>query len=79
MGFNSAFKGLIAKPVYNYIYLHKYENVQGIYVIMFYGAAFPKPKIECPHNISVEIEPTQPTALVVFPQPSTDVDWFRSV
>lgn len=40
---------------------------------------FPKPKIECPHNISVEIEPTQPTAFVVFPQPTTDVDWFRNV
>jgi hypothetical protein len=46
---------------------------------MLYGAAFPKPKIECPDNINVEIEPTQPTASVVFPQPSTDVDWFRSV
>jgi hypothetical protein len=46
---------------------------------MLYVAAFPKPKIECPHNISVEIEPVQPTAFVVFPQPSTDVDWFRSV
>jgi len=49
------------------------------YVIMLYGAAFPKPKIECPHNISVEIEPIQPTAFVAFPQPSTDVDWIRSV
>jgi len=59
--------------------LHKYEFIKGIYVIILYGAAFPKPKIECPHNISVEIEPTQPTAYIVFPHPSTDVDWFRSV
>ena len=59
--------------------MDKYESVKGIYVIMLFGAAFPKPKIECPHNISVEIEPTQPTAYVVFPRPSTDVDWFRSV
>ncbi|PSN38013.1 hypothetical protein C0J52_19289 [Blattella germanica] len=41
--------------------------------------AFPKPKIECPHNISVEIEPGQATAFVAFPQPVTDVDWFRNV
>jgi hypothetical protein len=59
--------------------LHKYESFQWIYVIILYDAAFLKPKIECPHNISVEIEPIQPTAFVVFPQPSTDVDWIRSV
>lgn len=46
---------------------------------MFYVAASPKPSIECPHNISVKIEPDQATAFVVFPQPTTDVDWFRSV
>ncbi|PNF18498.1 hypothetical protein B7P43_G09032 [Cryptotermes secundus] len=40
---------------------------------------FPKPKIECPGNISVEIEPGQVTAFVAFPQPATDVDWFRNV
>lgn len=46
---------------------------------MLYDTAFPKPKIECPGNISVEIEPGQATAFVAFPQPATDVDWFRSV
>jgi hypothetical protein len=46
---------------------------------MLYDAAFPKPNIECPHNISVEIEPGQATAFLTFPQPTTDVDWFRSV
>jgi hypothetical protein len=59
--------------------LYKYDIVHGIYVIIFYDTAFPKPKIECPPNISVDIEPTQPTAFVVFPQPTTDVDWSRSV
>jgi hypothetical protein len=59
--------------------LHKHEIVQGVYKVMLYYAAFPKPKMECPHNISMKIQPTQPTAFVVFPQPSTDVDWFRSV
>ena len=41
--------------------------------------AFPKPKIECPHNISMETEPGQATAFVAFPQPITDVNWFRYV
>jgi hypothetical protein len=50
---------------------------QHVLRVMFYVAAFSKPNIECPHNISVEIVPDQVTAFVVFPQPNTDVDWFR--
>jgi hypothetical protein len=46
---------------------------------MLYDAAFPKPDIKCPRNISMELEPGQATAFVAFPQPTTDVDWFRSV
>jgi hypothetical protein len=48
-----------------------------VHKVMFYVAAFPKPNIECPHNITVKIKPDQATAFVVFPQPITDVDWFR--
>ncbi|XP_069686291.1 uncharacterized protein [Periplaneta americana] len=40
---------------------------------------FPKPKIECPENITMHIEPSQSTVFVAFAQPTTDVDWFRNV
>jgi hypothetical protein len=58
---------------------HSFVLKWNIHRVMLYDAAFPKPNIDCPCNISVEIEPGQATASVAFPQPATDVDWFRSV
>jgi hypothetical protein len=58
---------------------HLFVLKQNIHIVFLYDAAFPKPNIECPCDISVETEPGQPTAFVAFPQPVTDVDWFRSV
>ncbi|OXU29673.1 hypothetical protein TSAR_007144 [Trichomalopsis sarcophagae] len=39
----------------------------------------PRPYIRCPNDLDVELPPRRATARVSFPQPKTNVDWYRYV